>query len=107
MATMYYVSQAVEAPEDDERAGRVTVTVHEDGRRFDWREVTEDLIQIHSAGLRLSNASVSVRHRGSWFYVDDSDLEGKSTFALLEQLFALQAGEIASEGPILTLPVGR
>ena len=48
-----------------------------------------------------------VRYRDTWFYIDDADLNSKATFGLLEQLFNLQAGEVATTGPVLTLPVGR
>lgn len=48
-----------------------------------------------------------VRHRGSWFFIDAADLDSKSTFSLLSQLLALQSGEVPSQAPVLTLPVGR
>jgi hypothetical protein len=104
---LFYVSQGVAAPERDELAGRVTVTRDEHGSRFDWNEVTGGLMRIASSSMPPDNAYVAVRYRGSWFYVNDSDLTSKSTFSLLMQLFALQAGDVRSAGPILTLPVGR
>jgi hypothetical protein len=107
MGSLFYVSQSVAVPADDERAGRVTVSRDAQGNRFDWREVTGGLMCIHSASQRPHNAYVTVYYRGSWFYIDDSDLTSKSTFSLLMQLFALQAGEVKSTGPILTLPVSR
>ncbi len=104
---LFYLSQSVVTPEKDELAGRVTVTRDEKGKRFDWQEVTGGLMRIGSSSLPPGNAYVSVPYRGSWFYIDDSDLTSKSTFSLLMQLFALQAGDVKSTGPILTLPVGR
>ena len=106
IACFFYVSQSVEAPVKDEDAGRVTITRGDNGRRFDWQELLGGLIRIQSAAHRPENAYAAVKYRSSWFYIDDSDLTAKSTFALLMQLFALQAGEIKSTGPILTLPVG-
>ena len=50
---------------------------------------------------------VRLKYRNHWFYIDDSDLTSKSTFSLLMQLFALQAGEIKASGPVFTLPVNR
>lgn len=44
--------------------------------------------------------------RGSWFYIDDSDLDSKSTFSMLMQLFALQSGNSDGMTPVLTIPVG-
>ena len=49
----------------------------------------------------------SVRYRGHSFYIDDGDLSSKSTFSMLNLVLALQAGEIPSGAPILTLPVSQ
>lgn len=107
MGSLFYVSQSVEVPPEDERLGRVTVSRDDKGNRFDWREVTGGLMHIYSSKKRPHNAYIMVHYRGSWFYIEDSDLTSKSTFSLLMQLFALQAGEVKSTGPILTLPVNR
>jgi len=47
-----------------------------------------------------------VQHRGAWFPIRNSALESKSTFMLLSQLFNLQAGQIKSMAPALTIGVG-
>jgi len=106
MGSLFFASQSVEVPPDDEQAARVTVTKDEQDNRFDWRQVTGELMHIHWSEQRPKNAYVTVSYRGRWFYIDDSDLTSKSTFSLLMQLFALQAGEIKSTAPVLTLPVG-
>jgi hypothetical protein len=105
MGSMFFLSLGVEPPLEDERAGRVTVTLDEEGRRFDWSDVTRDLISIRSSDSRPENVYTGISYRGSWFYIDDGDLESKSSFSLLAQLFALQAGDIELTGPVLTLPV--
>jgi hypothetical protein len=107
MADLFYISQGVEAPFRDLERGRVTLTTTADGETFDWLDVTRNLMHIRTSDHRPDNAAVSTHYRGSWFYVDDSDLSSKSTFALVTQLLQLQAGEIRSTGPILTLPVSR
>jgi len=107
MSSLFYVSQSVQAPHEDEIAGRVTVSKDEEGNQFQWSKVTGGLMEIRSAKKRPQNADITVYYRGSWFYIDDSDLTSKSTFSLLMQLFALQAGEIKGTGPILTLPVTK
>ena len=84
----------------------MTTTLTADGQPFDWAQVTGDLLRVHSQSLPPGRAVVAVRHRGYWFYIDDTDLTSKSTFALLSQLFALQAGREAGGAPLLTLPVG-
>jgi hypothetical protein len=49
---------------------------------------------------------VAARYRGHWFFIDDSDLDSKSTFVMLSQIFSLQAGKAEGIVPVLTLPVG-
>ncbi len=107
LGLMFFLSQAVEAPLGDVEAGRVTVTRTQAGEVFDWKNVTRRLIRIQSSPNRQPGAAIGTHYRGSWFFIDDSDLSSKSTFALLTQLMALQSGEVASMIPVLTLPVGK
>ncbi|MCK4341944.1 MAG: hypothetical protein KAY37_09505 [Phycisphaerae bacterium] len=106
MGTLFYLSQAVEVPARHRELGLVTTTVDEEGRPFDWAHVTGDLLRIHASPCPPRGAAVAVRYRGHWFHIDDADLTSKSTFGLLGQLFALQAGREVSGGPTLTLPIG-
>ena len=103
---MYFLSQSVQVPEEDVAAGRVTVTTDETGQPFDWQQVTEGILTIKSSPTPPENAAVAVNYRNSWFYIDDSDLDSKSTFVLLGQVYQLQAGDAKSAVPVLTLPVG-
>lgn len=107
MGVLFYLSQGVEVPAADEERGVVTVTRYEDGRAFDWANVTGNLLRVRSQATRPAQAAVTVNYRGHWFYIDDADLQSKSTFALLAQLFALQAGKIERIQPLFTLPLGR
>lgn len=104
---MYFLSQSVQIPEGDIAAGRVTVTRDEAGQVFDWHQVTEGVMKIKSSLESPDNASVAVNYRNSWFYIDDSDLDSKSTFVLLGQVYQLQSGDAKSVAPVLTLPVGN
>lgn len=106
LGTMFYVSQGIGIPASHEEDGLVTLTRTSDGQPFDWSEITGDLLKIHSQRLPPQNASVAVKYRNYWFYVDDSDLNSKSTFTFLAQLGSLQAGVEAGPGPVLTIPVG-
>ncbi len=106
MGVLYYLSNGVHAPPAHERAGLVTRTVDAQGSPFDWSDVLGDLFTVYSSARRPRNAAVSVRHRGYWFYIRDDDATSKSTFLLLNQIFALQAGRVERTKPVLTLPVG-
>ena len=107
LGILFYLSQAVEVPEQDTREGKVTRTLKTSGEIFDWKEVTGELLTIRSDSSRPKNATLMVFYRGTWFYIDDSDLKSKSTFALLSQIFSLQAKKIKGKIPVLTLPVGQ
>ncbi|MEM6854328.1 MAG: hypothetical protein AAF593_07965 [Planctomycetota bacterium] len=106
MSAMFYLSQGVDVPENDIEDGRVFTAQYADGRTVDWQEETNGLFQVRTGWLAPSNAYVSVKYRDRWFYISDSDLSSKTTFALISQLFAMQAGNIRNSGPVLTLPVG-
>lgn len=103
---MYFLSHGTEIPTSDVEAGYVTVTADQTGDDFDWLTVTDGIMHIRTAERRPRAAAVAISHRGHWFYIDDSDLDSKSTFSLLGQLFALQAGGAEGLTPVLTLPVG-
>ena len=102
---LYYLSHNVEAPADH-RHELVTVTRADDGGRFDWNDTPAGRVfKIHTSGERPGNAYIATRYRGYWFYIEDTDLESKSTFMLLRQLFDLQAGQTSPQVPALTIPV--
>ena len=100
-----YLSQAVEVPARHAELGLVTVPRHADGTPFDWSEVTGGLFRVESGDSRPERAFAAVRYRGPWFWIDDADLESKTTFGLLTQLFNLQAGQVDLPAPALTLSV--
>jgi len=106
IGVMYFLSQSVEVPAGDVAAGRVTVSYGPDGSEFDWIRVTEGLMHVRSADKQPDNAAVTIRYRGSWFYIDDADLDSKSTFSMLGQIYSLQSGSTKGLTPVLTLPVG-
>ena len=103
---LYYLSQTVEAPEQHQTGGLVTVTESKTGDIFDWTQTPAGRrFKIRTGAERPDNAYIATYYRGHWFYIEDTDLESKSTFMLLRQLFDLQAGQTTSRGPTLTLPV--
>jgi hypothetical protein len=105
LGAMYFLSQSVEVPARDLAA--VTTTRYEDGTPFDWAQVTRGLMRIHNSASPPDGAAVAVRYRDSWFYIDDTDLDSKSTFSFIGQLFSLQSSNAERPMPVLTLPVGK
>jgi len=107
LGVLFFLCHAVEIPDAHAQAGVVTVTRDASGQPFEWSEVTEGLMRIRSSLDRPDDAAIAVPYRGYWFSIADDDLDSKSTFALLTQLYALQAGApVAGGAPVPTIPVG-
>lgn len=106
MSIFFFLSQHVEAPPSHASAGLVTTTRNKDGSRFDWNTTLGGgLFHIRQSKDRPDLAFLAIPYRGHWFYIADNDLESKSTFMLLTQLFRLQAGAAKPIGPALTIPL--
>ena len=103
---LYYLSHNVITPARHQVEKLVTVTESKDGGTFDWRGTPAgSVFQVMTSEEQPEDAYIATHYRGQWFYIADTDLESKSTFMLLRQLFDLQAGQKQSTGPTLTLPV--
>jgi len=107
LGLMFFLSNGVQAPEKDVKEGRVKVTSMESGQPFDWKAVLGDYLNVHVENEMPRDTQLRVKYRGHWFYIDDRDMESKSTFTFLSQIFSLQAGKAEGIVPVLTLPVGR
>lgn len=70
--------------------------------------VAQELLRVRVSKVRPAHAAVAVRHRGHWFYIEDSDRTSKETFELLLELYNLEIrGGGAANIPVLTLSAGR
>lgn len=107
LGVMFFLSNGVQAPEKDVKGVCVKVTSTESGEQFDWKAVFGDYLTVHADQQSPSNTQLRVNYRGHWFYIDDRDMESKSTFTFLSQIFSLQAGKAEVIVPVLTLPVVR
>ncbi|MBT6662939.1 MAG: hypothetical protein HN885_01595 [Nitrospina sp.] len=93
LGVMFYLSQAVEVPEQDVTEGKVAVTKTVKGEVFNWAEITGELLHVYNSPSSPEDAGLKIFYRNYWFYINDSDLISKSTFSLLAQIYALQSGE--------------
>lgn len=103
---LFFLSHNIEVPQGDVDRGLVTVTRNPDGSPFDWEEVCGGLMKVGNSATSPVDAFVKIKYRNSWFYIADNDLDSKSTFMLLNQLFNLLAGDVKKVAPVLTIPVG-
>jgi len=53
------------------------------------------------------DALVWVKHNGYYFSIKNNDIQSKDTFSLVKLLYQMQAGDVATVQPILTLPVAQ
>ena len=105
---LYYLSQNIDVPKKHSESGLVTTTMTEENKVFDWgRTPAGALFKVKNSINKPENAYLSIFYRDTWFYIADNDLDSKSTFMLLTQLFHLQAGQRQAVGPTLTIPVGN
>ena len=107
IGVLFYLSQGIEVPKEDLKTGRVVLTQYPDGRPFSWNTLLGDLFHVYHKNSLPSDAVIAVKYRNHWFYIPDQDISTKSTFILLQQLFALEASKGKGVSPILTLPIGQ
>ena len=106
MEVLFFLSHAVSVPQSDIDSGIVTKTTTPDGTVFDWtKNLSGKWISIKSSEdeHRPENASVAIRYRSRWFYIEDNDLKSKSTFLFLHYLFNLMSGNHSAAAPTLII----
>jgi hypothetical protein len=64
-------------------------------------------MNIRSSKSAPDDALVSVEHNGYFFSIARSDVKSKDTFALVKLLYQIQAGDIRTVQPVLTLPIAQ
>lgn len=107
LSCMYSLSQGVSVPEEHVDSGivRTPVCGTEQEQEQDWRSMFCELLAVRWSRFLPKNAFVSIKYHDYWFYIDDCDLASKKTFALLLQLYNLNAIVPKNRGPILSLPL--
>lgn len=106
LQVLFFVSQGVEVPPEHRTKNLVRVTRSETGEAFDWQHVHRDLFKVNWAhGQKPPNGRVAIRYRGYWFYIDETDHDTLSTFALLVEASRLELAARGGSGPVLTLPI--
>lgn len=66
-------------------------------------------IRIHASKDKPSGAVVTVRHRGYWFYISETDMHTKLFFSWVKTLWSVSIASAADHTgvPVLTIPVSR
>lgn len=105
LGSLFYLSQAVQVPREHINKGLVTTTAYCDGTPFNWCTLSGQEMVIQSSKSKPKDAAIKVYYRGHWFYIEDSDLQSKSSFMLISKLFDIKAAGGGPAIPQLTIPV--
>lgn len=106
LGCMYYASLGVHVPTYEVEQGSVQFPLVSGMDGDTWEKDLGSLMRIYFSYKDPQNAYVKVRYRNKWFYIDDSDLNSKKTFVLMQQLYNLQSIGVPQAPPILTIPIG-
>ena len=106
---LFFVSHGVRVPAEHLAQGIAPQTRLSDGSVFDWGPLLKGLFTVRSAegDCGREPAHVAVPYQGYCFFIDRTDHDSKSTFALLMELARLQFPGHAGKAPVLTIPLGR
>jgi hypothetical protein len=92
---MRFAAAAIDVPPEDLAAGVVRERSLQD----------KDYLEVLTSRSEPSKAWLKVEYRGNWYYIASNDLASRTSFSLLNALFASVVGEIPGAKPVLTLPV--
>ncbi len=108
LQALFFVSHGVQVPAEHLTRGVARQTRKPDGTPFDWEPVLRGLFKVKSEPGECGSeeSHVSVGYSGHCFFIDATDQDTKSTFALLMELARLEVPGQAGRAPILTIPLG-
>ncbi|MDJ0922862.1 MAG: hypothetical protein QNI84_17175 [Henriciella sp.] len=64
------------------------------------------MFRVHAGAAEPKTSSVKVFYRDHWYWIEDADLESKTTFNLVLFLLALQSAASDGVSPLLTIDAG-
>jgi len=95
------LSASIDVPEEHRESGLAI--------RYPAPGLAGQEVRILRSGHRPRNASVAVKYRQSWFYIDETDQSTKLMFRVLRTLWKDRIASTSQlqPAPILTIPVSR
>ncbi|MDX2477752.1 MAG: hypothetical protein QNL05_10370 [Gammaproteobacteria bacterium] len=96
------LTASIEIPEKDQKNG-ITASYPPPGP-------VGKTLRVRRAEDRPKHASVAVKYRGGWFYIDEKNQATKQYFRLLGTMWSVTIAETSvnsSASPVLTVPVSR
>ena len=102
---LYDLGRNVEVPEKDMERGLTQKYETPRGELINRKGLHHGLIAVRSSTTRPEDAYATIFYRDRWYYIADDDARSKAYFVLAETIISLQAGDLKTEQPLLTLPV--
>jgi len=99
---MEILTASVEVPEEDVRSGVA--------QKYPRKGLAGKDVHIRYSTESPNTASVAVKYRGAWFYIDEADSTTKMAFRVFQKLQAVMIAEATvgdQRAPVLTVPVSR
>ena len=103
MEILMEMSTHVEVPQTELDEGRVMPVLENSS---DAPPDVASVIQVRCSEDKPTDAYVSAKYRGRWFWIDDRDPRSKGMLTFLMILFSLTETGGASGAPLLTIPAG-
>lgn len=68
---------------------------------------TRRVITIQSSEKRPDHATVRIRFRDWWFYIDETDSQSKRSFSFLQTFIGMRLADptVTHRAPVITVPV--
>jgi len=98
---MVELGQSIKVPDEDVESGRTKNSLYHEAAT-----ATRPPITIHASRDRPDSALTAVKYRGTWFSIDDRDLESKKTMTFMLFLFSLTDTSTGGAGPVVTIGAG-
>ncbi len=102
LAAMYALAQECVVPVEHLTEGEVF-----NNQAHQSAEDALSLMRIEHSRVPQIDPFVQIYYNGYWFYISKSDWTAKRTLALLTYLFSLQASDVATSLPVVTVPTGK
>ena len=96
------LSASIDVPEEHARSGLVI--------SYPPKGLAAKDVHIRSSQRKPASASVAVKYRGSWFYIEDTDQRTKQVARLVSAFWAVRIASAAGgsqPAPVLTIPASR
>ena len=95
------LAAGVEVPAEHVAEGR---TLAAPATKADAPSSERPIVRIHSGPARPSTANTAVHYRGTWYWIDDGDMQSKRAFTFLMVFFSLAETGVTPQAPVLTVP---